>query len=423
MATADLPFDLIEAKLALPARRADTVVKAELVERLRSSDARVASVVAPAGFGKTTLCAHLAQRDERAFAIVSLDERDNDPVVLLRYVAVALDRVERDLAVGVRGTLDARPVGLVDLHPTRLRGALRHDEADRSRARRPAFRRVIRRASTRSRRSSTTFRSGRSSCWRAGRRLSCRCRACGCRDARWRSGRTTYGWTSRGRRRSCTTRASSSTQLAVSELAERTEGWPAGLYLAALSLQAGGLPRSTFSGDDRFVADYLRLELLSRMTDEEVRFLTHTSVLERMCGGLCDAILGGTGSAGVLESLERSNRFLVPLDRTRTWYRYHHLFRDMLRSELEHREPGLVPELYRRAATWCQANGPARAGAALRPRRGRHGCRHAHLRAARAPDLLRGRGRHGGVLAGLVRRRAARALPDDRRARRLGVLS
>jgi LuxR family maltose regulon positive regulatory protein len=94
MATTELPFDLIEAKLALSARRADTVVKTELVERLRRSSGRVASVVAPAGFGKTTLCAHLAQRDERAFAIVSLDERDNDPVVLLRYVAVALDRVE-----------------------------------------------------------------------------------------------------------------------------------------------------------------------------------------------------------------------------------------------------------------------------------------------------------------------------------------
>ena len=144
---------------------------------------------------------------------------------------------------------------------------------------------------------------------------------------------------------------------AVSELADRTEGWPAGLYLAALSLQAGGSGVSTFSGDDRFVADYLRLELLSRLTDEEVRFLTHTSVLEPMCGGLCDAVLDRSDSAGELESLERSNRFVVPLDRTRTWYRYHHLFRDLLRSELEHREPGLVLELSRRAMMWCQANG------------------------------------------------------------------
>src|SRR4051794_22421609 len=93
MATAELPFELIEAKLALPALRGDTVVKADVIERQRTSGARVVSVVAPAGFGKTTLLGHLADRDERSFAPVALDERDNDPVVLLRYVAGALDRV------------------------------------------------------------------------------------------------------------------------------------------------------------------------------------------------------------------------------------------------------------------------------------------------------------------------------------------
>src|SRR5512132_877945 len=95
MATAELPFDLIEAKLAPPALRADTVVKSELIDRLCASRARAVSLVAPAGFGKTTLLTHLAERDDRSFATVALDERDNDPVVLLRYVAAALDRVER----------------------------------------------------------------------------------------------------------------------------------------------------------------------------------------------------------------------------------------------------------------------------------------------------------------------------------------
>ena len=76
-----------------------------------------------------------------------------------------------------------------------------------------------------------------------------------------------------------------------------------------------------------------------------------------MCGGLCDAVLGRKDSASHLESLERANRFLVPLDQTRTWYRYHHLFRDLLRSELEHREPELAPELQRHAMAWCEANG------------------------------------------------------------------
>jgi LuxR family transcriptional regulator, maltose regulon positive regulatory protein len=94
MATADLQYDLIEAKLAPPALRADTVVKRGLMDRVSSSTARAVSVVAPAGFGKTTLLAHLIERDTPAFATVALDERDNDPVVLLRYVATALDRVE-----------------------------------------------------------------------------------------------------------------------------------------------------------------------------------------------------------------------------------------------------------------------------------------------------------------------------------------
>src|SRR4051794_40137278 len=94
MATAELPFDVIEAKLASPALRATTVAKSEPIDRLRASRAPVVTVVAPAGFGKTTLLAHLAEQDERPFATVALDERDNDPVVLLRYVAAALDRVE-----------------------------------------------------------------------------------------------------------------------------------------------------------------------------------------------------------------------------------------------------------------------------------------------------------------------------------------
>ena len=88
-----------------------------------------------------------------------------------------------------------------------------------------------------------------------------------------------------------------------------------------------------------------------------MRFLTRTSVLERMCGGLCDAVLERSDSASMLESLERSNRFMVPLDRTRTWYRYHHLFRDLLRSELAHREPQIADELNRRAMEWGRANG------------------------------------------------------------------
>jgi LuxR family maltose regulon positive regulatory protein len=125
-------------------------------------------------------------------------------------------------------------------------------------------------------------------------------------------------------------------------LHRRTEGWPAGLYLAALYLREGGPLASaavSFGGDDRLVSEYMESEFLARITRRQRTFLTRTAVLERMCGPLCDAVLEGNGSAGALAELERSNLLLVPLDRRGEWYRYHHLFRDMLLAELRRLEP------------------------------------------------------------------------------------
>ena len=143
-------------------------------------------------------------------------------------------------------------------------------------------------------------------------------------------------------------------------MTERTEGWPAGLYLAALSLQAGApspAGATDFGGDDQFVTEYVRFELLSRLPPAEARFLQHTSVLDRMCGTLCDAVLQSTRSAQTLEALARTNGFVVPLDRRAEWYRYHHLFGELLRNELERSEPHVVAALNRRAMDWCVANG------------------------------------------------------------------
>src|SRR6266508_3464299 len=110
-------------------------------------------------------------------------------------------------------------------------------------------------------------------------------------------------------------------------------------------------------GDDRFFVDYLQSVLLSRLPPEVVAFLTRTSVLEHMSGPLCDAVLDRTGSADLLESLERSNLLLIPLDRRRRWYRYHHLFRELLRAKLDRGEAGAAGELLLRAAAWCEDNG------------------------------------------------------------------
>jgi LuxR family maltose regulon positive regulatory protein len=144
----------------------------------------------------------------------------------------------------------------------------------------------------------------------------------------------------------------------VTELTRRTEGWPVALYLAALSIKAEpAANRVGLNGRERFLADYLQSELLAHLPPERVAFLTRTAVLERLSGPLCDAVLGTAGSAEMLEGLERSNLLVIPLDRQRDWYRYHPLFRELLRGELERHEPELVRELTLRAARWCQDQG------------------------------------------------------------------
>ena len=146
----------------------------------------------------------------------------------------------------------------------------------------------------------------------------------------------------------------------VAELHERTEGWAAGLYLAALYLREGGSFASaafSFRGDDRLVSDYMESEFLSRISRQHRVFLTRTAVLERMCGPLCEAVLDRGGSAAILAELAGANLLLVPLDRRGQWYRYHHLFRDMLLAELHRLEPELIPVLRRRAANWYLQNG------------------------------------------------------------------
>jgi LuxR family maltose regulon positive regulatory protein len=141
----------------------------------------------------------------------------------------------------------------------------------------------------------------------------------------------------------------------VSRLHQRTEGWAAGLYLAALSLRdrrdADELIAG-FSGDDRRIVDYLVGEVLDQQPDAVLRFLLSTSVLERFCAPLCDAVTGAGGAREMLDRVERSNYFLIPLDPRREWYRYHHLFAELLRHELERREPGSSVELRRRAGRW-----------------------------------------------------------------------
>lgn len=148
----------------------------------------------------------------------------------------------------------------------------------------------------------------------------------------------------------------------LADLAERTEGWPAGVYLAALSLRGHPSPHAfvrEFTGDNRFVVDFLADEVLNRQPREIQLFLTRTSILGRFCAPLCEAVSGSADAAGILNVLERENLFIVPLDDTREWYRYHHLFAQVLRSHLTHTEPGMEPGLHRRAGDWHHRHGSA----------------------------------------------------------------
>ena len=148
---------------------------------------------------------------------------------------------------------------------------------------------------------------------------------------------------------------------------ERTEGWPAGVYLAALASRQGpgGAGSATrpglISGDDVYLADHFRAEVLAAEAPDNVRFLLRTAVLDRMSAPLCDAVLGATGSGSRLLDAARRNLFVVPVgpgnDRHGPWFRYHRLFREMLLAELRLREPGAEPELHRRAAGWFESEG------------------------------------------------------------------
>ena len=148
----------------------------------------------------------------------------------------------------------------------------------------------------------------------------------------------------------------------AADLAARTEGWAAGLQLAGLSLRGhndvDGFV-AAFTGSHRYILDYLAEEVLERQSGEVCEFLVETSVLERLSGSLCDAVTGRTDSQALLEQVERANLFLMPLDEVRGWWRYHHLFADLLRARLQEEQPGQAAQLHRNVAAWHEEHGLA----------------------------------------------------------------
>ncbi len=360
------PDALLATKLHIPRPQPGFVPRPRLVEALGEGLARrLILVCAPAGFGKTTLLADWAPSGNRPVAWLSLDSADNDPVRLWRYVVAALDRARPGIGERV-GPLLGPPAppsfeGLVTALVNELatqRGdgevLLVLDDYHLIDAQQvhgslgfllehlpPGLHLVL------ASRADPPLPLAR---LRAGGQLA-ELRAA---DLRFTAEEA-----------AALLRESAGADLpatAVAALAARTEGWVAGLQLAALSLRGQADLMgfvAAFSGSHRYVLDYLTEEVLDRQQEELRTFLLETSLLERLSGGLCDAVTGRTDSQAMLERVEQAGLFLVPLDEVRGWWRYHHLFADLLRARMQQQWPGRVAGLHRAAAAWCEDRGLA----------------------------------------------------------------
>jgi ATP/maltotriose-dependent transcriptional regulator MalT len=354
---------VVATKLHVPAARAGLVERARLHAILSGGGPRKLTVVeAPAGSGKTTLLAHwlCSEVESRPYAWLSLDEGDNDPAQFWTYAVEALRTLEPDLGsellallggredtvrefvlpalVNELAELDRQVVLVLDdyhaiaeqhIHE-QLTWLLDHIPGTLEIVLATRVDPPLHLSRLRARGELVHIRAG---------------------ELRFSVDETDAMLSGLGLELD---------QPDVEQLQERTEGWAAGLYLAALSLRgrsdAHGFIGS-FTGDDRNLADYLLSEVLEEQPADIRRFLVRTSILRRLCGPLCDVLTEDGDSNELLAEIERSNLFVIPLDTRREWYRYHQLFGRLLQLELQRSEPELVPELHRRAADWCQAMG------------------------------------------------------------------
>lgn len=359
---------LLLTKLYIPPLRPKVVLRLRLIERLNEGmHCKLTLISAPAGFGKTTLVSEWIAGCGRQVAWLSLDERDNNPFRFLTYFIAALQTIRPNIGAGVLGTLqspqppstesvlttllneiatipdnvilvlddyhviDSKPVDkaltfLIEHLPEQMRLVITtREDPDLPLAR------------LRARDQLTELRAA---------------------DLQFTQAETAE-FLNRVMGLNLSVKD-------VAALETRTEGWIAGLQLAALSMQGRSDTSSfiqTFTGSHHFVLDYLVEEVLHQQTEVVQSFLLRTSILERMCGSLCEAVLCATAGSGqeTLEYLERSNLFIIPLDNERHWYRYHHLFVDLLRRRLQQSVASStggegigVAELHSRASLWYE---------------------------------------------------------------------
>ena len=355
---------ILSTKLYIPLPRTNVVLRPRLIERLNEGlDRKLTLISAPAGFGKTTLVSEWVAGCERPVAWLSLDEGDNDPTRFLTYLVAALQTIAANIGEGVVSSLkspqppstesiltallneiSAIPDNFVlvldDYH---VIDAKRIDDALTFLLEHlpPQMHLVI------ATREDPQFPLAR---LRARGHLT---------ELRATDLRFTPAEAAKFLNQVMGLNLSAED---IAALETRTEGWIAGLQLAALSMQGHeDIPAfiRAFAGDHRYIVDYLVEEVLQRQPEHVRSFLLQTSILDRLNGPLCDAVTGQEEGNARLEALERGNFFVVPLDDKRHWYRYHHLFADVLFAHLMAEQPDQVATLHRRASEWYEQNGSA----------------------------------------------------------------
>lgn len=358
-----MSFQILATKLYIPVLRPGSVLRPRLIDRLNVGlRGKLTLVSAPAGFGKTTLVTEWISSGDHATAWLSLDESDSDPVRFLAYLVAALETIAPQIGAGIMNPLGSPQPPPIDSRLTLLLNAiatipndfvlvlddyhvLDSTEIDSALSflidnQPPQMHLII---TTREDPSLPLARL-------RGRGQLTELRAADLRFTLDEAG----GFLNQVMDLKLKTED-------IAALETRTEGWIAGLQLAAISMQgtqdASGFIQS-FTGSHHFVLDYLVEEVLHQQPESIQTFLLRTSILDRLCGPLCDALLADFAVSGqeTLKYIEQANLFLVPLDNERRWYRYHHLFADLLQQRLQQHQED-VAELHSRASLWYEAEG------------------------------------------------------------------
>lgn len=359
-----MAIPILATKLYLPPHHPNAVVRSRLLDRLDAGCARgcrLTLVSAPAGYGKTTLVSDWLRRTEQGIVWLSLDEQDNDPTRFFAHFIAGFQQVVPTIGQDTTDLLAGAPFPSLDAVMTRLVNDLVHisqpltvvlDDYHVLQAspihsaiqfllahQPPSLHLIVITRQDpplslprlRARGAMTEIRAD---------------------DLRFTTEEAITFFRQTMRLDLMTA--------AVTALNTRAEGWAASLQLAAFALQgdpgrtASSVERfvAAFGGSHRYVMDYLMDEVLAQLPEDWRTFLYQTAILDRLTGSLCESVTNQTDCQATLEKMDRANLFVIPLDEARSWYRYHHLFADLLRYRLRQLQPDRIPELHRRAATW-----------------------------------------------------------------------